>query len=82
MMTKFIMSVLILSQLSDLTPIGPSANEIWNYFSNKIMPIIGHWQVESTPGPVVPGQVAGPSVINTWLTNLLNQFEKNKVSIF
>ncbi len=37
-----------LFQLADLTAVGPSHDEIWDYFLNKIIPVMARWQTEPT----------------------------------
>ncbi len=37
-----------LFQLADLTAVGPSHDEIWDYFLNNIIPVVARWQTEPT----------------------------------
>lgn len=61
-----------------MTDEGPSCDDVWDYFSTEMIPIIANWQVESTAKFNVGSAVAS---VNDWLTDFLDQLEAKDCSL-
>ncbi len=72
-------------QLADITKKGPSHAEIWEYFTNKVVPVIRKWQLEdvssgeATPQQSHPGDMVDS--LNSILETILNQIETASLSL-
>lgn len=72
-------------QLSEMTTVGPSPADIWEYFETKVAPIVCEWQVESTLRTDSklshPTSATNEIAINIWLTNLLDELESKELTL-
>ncbi len=75
-------------QLADITKKGPSHAEIWEYFTNKVVPVIRKWQLEdvssgeATPQRSHPGDMVEPiHSLNSILETILDQIETASLSL-
>ena len=70
-------ALIYMFQLSELITVGPTAKEIWDYFSDQIVPVINMWQMERANSI----QDDPKAVINKWIADLLQQLEANETTI-
>ncbi len=73
-------------QLADLTAVGPSHEEIWDYFLAKIIPVVAHWQIEKTAKTstdltysIGPSGVA--ATITPLISGILDQLESSDANL-
>ena len=72
----------LISQLANCSEVGPSSQEVWDFFAAK-MPIISKWQVESLDGNSMGASVGGSDsssgvdAINSLFTQVVTHLEQN-----